>query len=107
MLPFAAASFAMAVELSVIQSAILVDAQQRSRAEAQEVRVVHSDAVTWSDGSLGCPEPGRMYTQALVKGYRIRVMAGGVVLEYHASRNGQWLYCPPGRIGEPAPDDAT
>ena len=27
--------------------------------------------VTWPDGSLGCPEPGNSYTQALVEGYQI------------------------------------
>jgi hypothetical protein len=26
--------------------------------------VVSAKAVTWSDGSLGCPEPGKLYTQA-------------------------------------------
>jgi len=102
-----AALFAMAVDLSSIQSAVLADAQQRSRVETQQPRILRSDAVIWPDGSLGCPEPGRMYTQALVKGYRIRVGAGSAVFEYHANRSGQWLYCPPERVSEPLPDDAT
>jgi hypothetical protein len=30
----------------------------------------------WNDGSLGCPEPGMMYTQALVNGYWLIIEAG-------------------------------
>ena len=56
-----------------------------------------SQAVTWSDGALGCPEPGRAYTQALVPGWQIRLRAGTEVLDYHASRGGALLLCPPGR----------
>ena len=41
---------------------------------------VSAAAVTWSDGSAGCPEPGMMYTQALVPGYRIVLQAGDRVL---------------------------
>ena len=55
-------------------------------------------------GSLGCPEPGRMYTQALIPGYLIRVQADATVLEYHANARGQWLYCPAERAVAPLPD---
>ena len=97
---------AMAVDLPSLHRDILADAQQRSQIEPAQVRVVQSEAVTWRDGSLGCPEPGRMYTQALVKGYRIRVQAGTALLEYHASHNGHWLYCPMERVSDPAPDES-
>ena len=45
-----------------------------------QVKVLTVESVTWSDGSLGCPEPGMMYTQALVRGHRIRVDAAGTTL---------------------------
>jgi len=99
--------FAMAVELPSIQRAVLADAQQRSQLPPDQLRVVHSVAVTWRDGSLGCAEPGRLYTQALVKGYRIRVQAGAALLDYHASNSGRWLYCPAERVEPPLPDNAT
>ena len=56
---------------------IRADAAQRAGVALDQVKVLTVESVTWSDGSLGCPEPGMMYTQALVRGYRIRVDAAG------------------------------
>ena len=47
-----------------------------------DLKVLSAEAVTWSDGSLGCPEPGMMYTQALVPGYRVQIRGG---------RTGIWI----------------
>ena len=47
------------------------------------VTVVDARAVTWPDGSLGCPEPGMMYTQVLVDGTLVVLEAGGSRYEYH------------------------
>jgi hypothetical protein len=87
---------------AAIVQAMMADAQQRTGVAV--VQVVQREAVTWPDGSLGCPEPGRLYTQALVRGWRIRIQAGGQQLDYHASERGRWLWCPPGRAVDPAPD---
>ncbi|MBB6569964.1 hypothetical protein HPO96_08145 [Kribbella sandramycini] len=48
------------------------------------VKVLGAEEVTWSDGSLGCPEPGMHYTQALVNGMRITLEADGKRYEYHS-----------------------
>lgn len=48
------------------------------------VEVVSQEEVIWRDGSLGCAEPGMMYTQALVDGTRIVLRVDGVDHEYHA-----------------------
>jgi hypothetical protein len=66
-----------------------------------ELRVLSAEPVTWGDGSLGCPEEGMMYTQALVPGYRIRVQVQGRVLDYHASRDGRLVLCPEWRAVPP------
>ena len=84
---------------------ILADARQRSGDASAHVAA--AEAVTWSDGSLGCPQPDRMYTQALVRGWRIRVAAAGQDLDYHASILGNWVLCPPGRAKAPVPDSAV
>ena len=68
---------------------------------------ISSTPATWRDGSLGCPEPGMMYTMALVPGYRVVVEVGGETLEYHASGGGQFVLCPPDRIRDAIPDDAV
>ncbi len=62
-------------------------------ADPSEVLVVSVEAVTWRDGSIGCPQPGMSYTQALVPGTRIILELGGVQYSYHAGRNGEPFYC--------------
>lgn len=49
-----------------------------------QVTVVSAEEITWSDGSLGCPESGMHYTQALVNGMRIVLEANGKRYEYHS-----------------------
>lgn len=80
------------------------DAARRSGVDASRVRILEAGAVTWSDGSLGCPEPDRMYTQALVPGFRIRIQAGSRLLVYHANARGNWVLCPADRARSPVGD---
>jgi hypothetical protein len=79
------------------------DAAKRVGIEAQAVQVVDAKSVSWSDGSLGCPQPDRMYTQALVAGFRVRLQAGGQALDYHMSARGGFVVCPPERSIDPVP----
>jgi len=69
------------------------DLATHAGAAASTARVVSADAVTWHDGSLGCGEPGRFYTQALVPGYRVVFEAGGRTYAYHAARKGHFVLC--------------
>jgi hypothetical protein len=94
--------------MTTIQSvaeAALADAAKRTGLAPDALKVLSAEAVTWSDGSLGCPQPGMMYTQALVPGYRVRIEAGGQVLDYHAGRSGVPALCPAGRSVEPISKD--
>ena len=97
----------LVVNLASVTEAALVDAAGRTGQNRAELKVLSAEAVTWSDGSLGCPQPGMMYTQALVPGYRIRIEAGGQVLDYHAGRSGRPVLCPAERSVEPSPSDAS
>jgi hypothetical protein len=87
---------------AALDAAALATGRARSALE-----VVSSEAVIWSDGSLGCAEPGMNYTMALVPGYRITIRAGGELLDYHASDRGQLVLCPPGRSAAPSPVGTT
>ena len=78
------------------------DAGRREGVAAEAVRVLSAKAVTWPDGSLGCPQPGMAYTQALAPGYQVVVRAGEQTHDYHASTTGRLLLCPPGRAQVPA-----
>jgi hypothetical protein len=73
------------------------DAAARAGVPAAQVRTVQAADREWPDGSLGCPEPGRFYTQAIVPGYVIELDANGRRLTYHADRQGTVLLCEAGR----------
>lgn len=89
-----------------IVEAVLADAVERTGLGRDALEVLGAEAVTWPDGSLGCPRPGMEYTQALVPGYRIRIRAGERILDYHANRRGYWILCPDGAAQDPLPDAA-
>jgi hypothetical protein len=77
--------------------ALRADAAKRASVAADEVTVASAEKVTWNDGAMGCPQPGRSYMQALVPGYRVFMRAGERVLLYHTSESGQLVLCP--RVG--------
>jgi hypothetical protein len=57
------------------------------------IEVVVAHELTWPDGSLGCPEPGMSYTQALVDGYRIELTDGQASYGYHGAIGGDPFLC--------------
>jgi hypothetical protein len=87
--------------------AALDDAAKRVSLPREQIEVSIAETVTWADGSLGCPQPGMMYTQALVPGFRIVLNAGGQQLAYHASTAGHPTFCPPERVVRPAAVDGV
>jgi hypothetical protein len=92
--------------LESITESVLEDAAQRTGIGREGLKIESAAAVTWADGSLGCPQPGMNYTMALVPGYRIKVRAGSQLLDYHASRHGHSVLCPAGMAVEPTADDS-
>ena len=69
-----------------------------------DVRVVRAEQVTWNDGSLGCPQPDVVYTQALVDGYWVVVGAGGDTYDFRMGQAGMPVLCPAGQ-GRPPVED--
>jgi hypothetical protein len=80
---------------------IIADLIQKLGVERSAIRVVQAEAVVWRDGSLGCPQPGRFYTQALVDGYKVVLEANNVTYDYHASNSGNFFLCQPRLPGTP------
>ena len=68
-------------------------AEEETGVDRSEIEVVLAEAVTWSDGSIGCPEEGMMYTQALVPGYRVILEVAGEELAFHAPESGEFFPC--------------
>ena len=74
---------------------MLWDAQQRTGVARSQLQIISTEKITWNDGALGCPQPDRMYTQAEVPGYRIRVRSVDQTLDYHAAETGRFVLCTP------------
>ena len=72
---------------------IIADLVQRTNADEQNIKVIRSQAVTWRDGSLGCPKPGQFYTQALVDGYWVILQIEGTDYDYRVSNSGYFTLC--------------
>jgi hypothetical protein len=88
-----------AVPEAVVTAAV-ADAADRAGVDPAAVVVVSTEARDFPDGSLGCPEPGMLYTQAITPGYRVVVEADGTRYDYRASARGgadslRWCERPP------------
>lgn len=71
----------------------LGEVASRAGVDRGDVQIVAHEQVTWRDGSLGCPEPDRMYTQALVEGYRVVLRVGGEEVAYHGRTGESPIRC--------------
>ena len=100
--------------------AAMQDLADRTGVELADIAIVGYAEVTWPDGSLGCPQPGRMYSQALVPGEQLvlRVSRGSQaattgpgaphgLVSYHAGRGGTFTWCPNPRPPLPAGAGST
>jgi hypothetical protein len=65
----------------------------RSDAPPEDMLVLSIRAVEWPDGSLGCPQPDMMYTQAIVPGYALVLQAGGERHTVHTDSEGRAVVC--------------
>ena len=104
--PETPASAPLAPEIPVEYQQIAEDATQivagALHVSPDEVTVLSVQKVTWSDASLGCPEPGMMYAQVLTPGYLVATQVNGATQNVHMNEKGQGTVCPPERARPPA-----
>ena len=74
-------------------SAAIADTATREGVDPAQVVVAAWSPVTWSDGSLGCPQPGMSYTQATVDGELLILRVESGLYQYHARTGGPFTYC--------------
>jgi predicted Mrr-cat superfamily restriction endonuclease len=75
-----------------VESAI-ADAAERFDVDPMVVAVAGALRVTWSNGALGCPEDGMMYTEALVDGYLLTLEVDGRRVAYHGADGQPPFFC--------------
>ena len=82
---------------------ILDKAAALANVAREQLVIVRAEPAIWNDGSLGCPEPGMNYTQALVNGYWVVISAAGQTYDFRLGRGGRFQLCPEGRGHPPLP----
>ena len=80
-----------------VWAAILADLERQTGGPS-DPEVVSADAVTWNDGSLGCPEAGQAYTQALVDGYQVILEVDGERYDYRVGSGASVRLCEGGPL---------
>ena len=91
--PAAGAPTAPAAAPTELIERMVADLAERAGAATDPIEIREAEAVTWPDAALGCPEPGRMYAQMLVPGFRVVLEVGGRSYDYHAAESGRFVLC--------------
>ena len=89
-----------------ILDSILSETARLAKVRREQLVIVRAESVVWNDGSLGCPEPGMMYTQAFVNGYWVVIDAAGQKYDFRVGSRGNFRLCPPGQGHPPSPAGA-
>ena len=74
---------------------ILKEAATLAKVDRAQLVIARAESVVWNDGSLGCPEPGMMYIQALLNGYWVVIEAAGQNYDFRVGNRGSFILCPP------------
>lgn len=69
------------------------DLAKQLKVSVMDVVVVRREEIQWTNGSLGCPEPGKVYTQAIVPGYKVIFEFNQKQYEYHTNKNNRFVTC--------------
>jgi len=80
---------------------------KRLDVDIDTVKLSSAKAVTWRSGALGCPEPGKIYTEALVPGAVVYLQVNNIIHAYHAKFAGEPFYCQRERVESPALEEGT
>jgi len=86
---------------------VLIKAAELAKVTREQLMIERAQPAVWNDGSLGCPQPGTSYTQALVNGYWVVIKAAGQTYDFRIGRGGSFQLCPEGRGHPPLPGPET
>ena len=76
-----------------VRRAVVADAARRFTVLSSAVVLIQAEQITWPDGALGCPEPGRRYPQTRVAGFRLVAKTTEGQLLYHTDAFGSIASC--------------
>jgi hypothetical protein len=58
-----------------------------------QLQVSQVEAHQWPDSSLGCPQPGLLYSQIVTPGFLVVLSSGTHQLEYHTDMRSRVVLC--------------
>jgi hypothetical protein len=79
--------------LTTLVDQAVADLATRLKVDASTIVTVSAQPMSWSDGSLGCPQPGMLYTQVMVDGALIELSVDGTSYSYHSGASGAPFLC--------------
>lgn len=69
------------------------DLAKQLKVPNMDIVVASLQEIQWISGSLGCPEPGKLYTQAIVPGYQVIFEYQNKQYEYHTDKSKLFVIC--------------
>jgi hypothetical protein len=73
--------------------AALQDAATHLGVSPNDMHVDRVEAREWPDSSLGCPQPGLLYSQIVTPGFLIVISGANKQLEYHTDARANVKLC--------------
>jgi hypothetical protein len=80
-------------EAAAAVDAALQAAAQHLGVPPDQLKITQVEPHDWPDASLGCPQPGQMYSQVVTPGYLVMIASDGHQLEYHTDMRGGVTLC--------------
>lgn len=80
-------------EASQAVDAALQDAAAHLSVSRDQLKVSQVASQQWNDASLGCPQPGQLYSQIVTPGFVVMITSGSHQLEYHTDTRGRVTLC--------------
>ncbi len=91
--PASGATLVVPPESAALVDAALDDAASHLNVSRDTLRVDQVESRDWPDASLGCPQPGQLYSQVVTPGYLVMIASGGHQLEYHTDSRSRVMLC--------------
>ena len=83
-------------------SGAVADLATRTGVAADAITISQARSVNWGSGAAGCPKEGMNYTQAIVPGVLLILVANDTVYRYHGQTGRSLFFCPDDRAEAPA-----
>ena len=92
-LPTTSSTMSQTVVAPEMIKTLVAQLAQQISVDPAKITLVSAEAKEWTDSSLGCPKPDRMYPQVITSGFRVLLAAEGKTYAFHGDARSQFSYC--------------